>query len=160
MSRTSSQKIGEKATNIIRDSITDYEVEMGTSMIFRELTGQDYGVDAIVELFEDDNPTGKIAFLQIKGTADSILPLQTAPYVSCANVSKSSLDYARQNRVPMILCYASIKDSSFYYLELQSVIGNIGEMQEGKKRTIRIPSCNIINNNCQGIVDIIRSYNE
>jgi len=35
---------------------------------FRESTGRDYGIDMSVEIFEEGRPTGKILFLQIKGT--------------------------------------------------------------------------------------------
>lgn len=38
--------------------------------LYRELSERDYGVDAIIECFEDGIPTGKIGFLQIKGTSN------------------------------------------------------------------------------------------
>lgn len=40
--------------------------------IFRELSERDYGIDALIECFDGGVPTGKIAFLQIKGM-DSVI---------------------------------------------------------------------------------------
>lgn len=31
------------------------------TMMYRKILGRDYGVDGLVELFENDNPTGMIA---------------------------------------------------------------------------------------------------
>ncbi len=47
--------------------------------LYRELSERDYGVDAIIECFEDGIPTGKIGFLQIKGTSKEIAPLKNTP---------------------------------------------------------------------------------
>ena len=49
--------------------------------LYRELSERDYGVDAIIECFEDGIPTGKIGFLQIKGTSKEIDSAEEYPPV-------------------------------------------------------------------------------
>ena len=52
MSKINAYKIEEKSVNIFRSIISDYESDGGKSATFRELTGRDYGIDGIVEIFE------------------------------------------------------------------------------------------------------------
>lgn len=72
-------------------------------VLVRELTGRDYGIDAIVELFDDGNPTGKIAFLQFKGKETKITPLVRTPDFISVKISNSNCYYARQNNIQLLV---------------------------------------------------------
>lgn len=61
--------------------------------LFREVTERDYGVDAIIECFDEGKITGKIAFLQIKGKSGEIVSLKKRPVISCT-ISTSNAKYA------------------------------------------------------------------
>lgn len=109
-------------------------------VIFRELTGRDYGVDGQIELFENGEPTGRIAYIQLKGTSKKIEKLKRTDEVSCTGISKSNISYCRQQNVPVMLAYISTADNTFYYIDLQSVyqqtLNAIGDHESG---TVRIP---------------------
>ena len=135
--------------------------------LFREWSERDYGIDAVVELFDDGSPTGKIAFIQIKGTNKTIEAIKRGnlkdKVVSCKEVSESSLDYARQNRIPMILVYASMaKPHCFYYVDLQSQIEDIERRKKGKQLsyTVHIPIENYAESDLSGFFALINSYYE
>lgn len=70
MIRISSHLIEDKATNYVKMKIIDY-FENGDA-IYRDLSGRDYGIDGLVELFDNGNTTGKISFIQVKGTHANI----------------------------------------------------------------------------------------
>ena len=106
--RSTSHHIEEKAEKKFGYLISDENI------VYRNITGRDYGIDGILELFEDGNPTGRIAFIQIKGTANKIVPLKKSPEVSCNNVTRSNLMYAKQKNIPIILIYLNINDEFFY----------------------------------------------
>ena len=155
-SRVSSHIIEEQAKDRIRIIInTD------GNAIFRELTGRDYGVDAIIELFDDGIPTGKIAFVQIKGTCSAIPTLLRTPnYVSCPNISISNLNYSFQNNIPVILLYTSLKgEEGFYYTVLNNNKDNdIKSKLEQNTITIRIPTNNYIVDDINQLFNIINNF--
>lgn len=112
-------------------------------LLFREPDERDYGVDGEVEVFNDEEVTGKLARIQLKGTEKEIVPLKTADFVSCPGVSKSSLGYCRTRNIPFILVYVSKLDKKFYFCDLQSVYQDaLQRMGDGETTTIRIPSGN------------------
>ena len=98
MSRNSPHIIETKSWNWLRTKVDS----LGKAL-FREFTGRDYGMDAIVELFSEDGmPTGRIAFLQIKATEHAPVPLKRAPKISCG-ISTSCASYAHKSirvRIP------------------------------------------------------------
>ena len=118
-SKTSSHDIAVIAQNIIRSLIDESRIGL-----FREITGRDYGIDAIVEMFENGAVTGKIALVQCKGQEDAIAPMKRFPdYVSCKGVSVSNLEYALQNNTITILTFASASDKGlFYFADLAQVV--------------------------------------
>ena len=141
-SKTSSHDIGVIAHNIIRSLVDESRIGL-----FRDITGRDYGIDAIVEVFENGAVTGKIALIQCKGQEEAIAPMKRFPdYVSCKGVSASNLEYALQNNTIVILTFASISDKGlFYFADLaQTVTGDhIKKIGEGQSKvTIRIPRRN------------------
>jgi hypothetical protein len=146
--------------NAVRSLIDDFYPN-GDALI-REWSERDYGIDFVLELFDKGQPTGKIAFLQIKGTGKKIEKLKTSDEVSCPNVSQSSFEYARQNRIPYILIYVSTeKPITFYYLDLQSLMKKDSPMKDlktGETTTVRIPIANVAIQDLTGFFKLVNSY--
>lgn len=155
-SRVSAHIIEERSKDRVRIKINEND-----DAIFRELTGRDYGIDAIVEIFNNGIPTGKIAFIQIKGTNSLITPLSKTPnYISCPNVSVSNLNYSMQNNIPVILLYLSLKQAEkIYYTTLNNNNDNdIMSKLNYNKATIRIPINNIIIDDITPLINIINVF--
>ncbi len=154
MARTSSHKIETRSKDIFQQSVNNNDDAM-----FRILSERDYGIDGIVELFDNDNPTGQIAFIQIKGKEQPITQLSTKEEVSCSGISKSNFAYAHQHNIPVILVYISIaRPDTIYYIELQRAVE---QLTKGIKNTntVRIPIENVlINGNMEDMFNIIRGY--
>ena len=66
-----------------RDNIRSLIDRDGIALL-RDLTERDYGIDAIMELFEDGCVTGKFALLQLKGKEHKIVPLKGSEEISCS----------------------------------------------------------------------------
>lgn len=157
MARTSTHFIEIKSKDCVRSRINSF----GDSgdYIFRELSERDYGIDAIIECFDGGVPTGKIAFLQIKGTDSVIVPLKRTPVVSCGSISVSNLHYAKQNRIPVIIIFVSLKNARpMYYADLREVSSEV-DFREGADRvTIHIPQENCTFDDISPILKIIDHY--
>lgn len=65
MPRTDPHKIETKSKDIFRCIVNSNEY---CDALVRDITENDYGIDFIVELFENKNPTGMISYIQLKGT--------------------------------------------------------------------------------------------
>ena len=157
--RISTHKIETLSNDIVRKYINAFITDDGTSMLFREVTERDYGVDAILELFENDNPSGKIAFLQIKGTQNTIQPMKKSAAVSCS-LTTSNLHYAQQKNIPVILLYVSIEKPEYlYYVEVQTVLDSVSGKFAQKSVTIHIPVENIAGRTgLEKLIEIVRKY--
>ena len=84
----------------------------------RDLTGRDFGIDKIVERFQDSYATSEIMLLQIKGTETEIDT--NKPKFS---IETKTLIYAEMFTVPFILIYCDINNpDKCYYLWLQEYI--------------------------------------
>ena len=108
--RVLSHEVDSEACKLV-DRSFDKEWEI------RELTGHDFGIDKMVEYFEDNVATGKTLLLQIKGTKDAID--EGAPRFQ---MPVKTLRYSELFTTPFLLIYASLKDQSCYYLWLQEYI--------------------------------------
>ncbi len=137
MSRISSHRIETQAKDYIRKRIDDFY--KNGDALFRDITERDYGIDALLELFNNGEPTGMIALLQIKGSEKTIVPLKNQPVVSC-KISTSNAKYALQNQLPVILLYTSISnENSFYYLKIQDALNTPDIIEKIKKqKTINV----------------------
>ena len=158
MARASSHVIETRTRDFIRSQIDNY-YENGDAL-FREITERDYGIDALIELFNNEMPTGMTALLQIKGTEKTIVPLKWENAVSCS-ISSSNFRYALQNNIPVILVYATLsKPSGFYYVRIQDVITEelLAKANSQGSITIRIPETNNAMDNFEGFFDLIREY--
>lgn len=156
--RTLPQKIEQDAEDFIRTMVDSF-YEDGSSL-YRNLSGRDYGVDGIVELFDNGIPTGKIAFIQIKGTEKPIEKLKRTPdFISC-KISTSNACYVFQHNIPVILIYVNTKEKKdFYFIELQQVINeiNIKKLETQKDITVRIPIKNCVTT-MEKVFEIINKY--
>lgn len=87
----------------------------------RELTGRDYGIDMMVELFTESNPTGQYLLLQIKGTKSNI---DTKIKNISFDVPVNTMRYSELFVAPVIvaICPVNVEPSAFYYIWLQEYI--------------------------------------
>jgi hypothetical protein len=158
MARSNSHVIETRTRDLIRTKIDDY-YENGDAL-FRELSERDYGIDAVIELFDNTNPTGMIALLQIKGTEKTIVPLKEEKAVSCS-MSASNFRYALQSNIPVILIYATLsKPKGFYYMRIQDAVNEdlLAKSNNQNSITIRIPETNNAMDNFEGLFELIREY--
>lgn len=158
VSRINSHKIEDKSKNRLNIMIDD--LGNGDILMLREVTGRDYGYDFILEIFENDEPTRKISFIQLKGTNKKIEKLKGSDFVSCPNVSKSSLKYVRQSKIPFILIYLSLKTKSFYFENLlnrkQEMNGYLNSNND--KFSIRVSALNHVESNMDIFYKMINEY--
>lgn len=145
-------KVKSDSHDISRRGVNQFRliVDDNDDTIFRTLSDTDYGIDGIIEFFQDGYPTGKICYVQIKTTSKKIEKLKTKNGVSCPGISESKAYYCKQDIIPVILIYNSLEDKgSFYYLRLnENTLPN---------STIYIPSDNY-SRNILSIIDIIEKH--
>lgn len=157
MSRTENHRIETKSRLVFQNAISKYaEPRLKiTDVMYREFTERDYGIDAMIEIFESNNPSGKFAFIQFKGTSSKINKLKTTNFVSCKGISKSNLYYCRQTNNPVILVYVSTYDGEFYYIDLQKAIDE-AKIDDADTVSIRIP----IGNNSSNLIHLFEIINQ
>ena len=151
--RIRSHVIETKTKNNVRKLIDNDE------SFFRELTGRDYGIDGIIELYEKKNVTGKIAYVQIKGTEKKIKPLLLREHIISCPITTSSAEYAFQNNIPFILIYASTQDENmFYYVCLQEAEIDKVKLEKQKTITIHIPLNSFVCEDFEGLYALINKF--
>ena len=153
--RIGAHVIETKSQDAIRKKIDSFY--SNGDALYREISGRDYGVDAILELFNNGNPTGMISLLQIKGTNNAIVPLKRTQEVSC-KISSSNASYALQNRIPVILILVSCEPFVFYYTKIQDVLteAQLRKMKKQKSITVRIPIANCVIDDFEPFFNIVR----
>lgn len=158
MTRVSSHVTETKAINYVKTEITNY-FENGDAL-YRDLSERDYGIDGLVELFDKGNPTGKIAFIQVKGTQAEIEPLKTKPVISCP-ISVPNAHYATQHVIPVFLIYVSLaKPKTLYFMNVQAAIADkLEKLTSQQSITIHIPQMNS-SENLDKFFDEIKGYYE
>ena len=144
MPRIPSHITETKSRLIFEKAVTEFQCgQLGlacSDAVFRQITERDYGIDGLVDLLSCGEPTGRTAYIQLKGTEKVIEKLKRSEEVSCSGVTRSNLLYCRQNNIPVMLVYVSTADGIFYYLDLQSVYKEkLEEIEDGKTVTVRIP---------------------
>lgn len=84
----------------------------------RDLTGRDFGIDKIVERFENGDATSEILLLQIKGTEKEI-DINNPRF----SLETKELQYAEMFTTPFLLIYVSITNpQQCFYVWLQEYI--------------------------------------
>lgn len=160
MARTDPHVVETRSVNWFRTKVADF-YENGDAL-YRGLSERDYGVDGIIELFENRMPTGKIAFVQIKATSKTITPMKRTPeFVSCS-ISSSNARYATQKNIPVILAYISLTSTHkmFYFADVREVITeeHKRKMKRQKEITVKIPIENAVVDDLEPMFEVIRSY--
>lgn len=158
-SRIPTHKVEARSCDKARTIIDNHD-----SALYRELTGKDYGIDAIIELFVNDYPCGRIALVQLKATQDKIKKNKRTDDISCS-ISTSNARYAYQSNIPVILIYISLSEEGFYYVDIQDMIDIEDailkrKIDSQKSITIKIPSANHVTDDVSPLIEIINSYYE
>ena len=140
MSRIPSHVVETRSLDAVKSLIDSFS--QNGDYLVRSLSERDYGIDYLLEVFDNSVPSGNIAFLQVKGTTTTIQRLAKSDEISCPNISVSNLMYAKQRIIPVILIYISLADTSFFYfshlnLHADYYLSRIKEKQ--KTISIRIP---------------------
>lgn len=140
MARTNSHWVETQSVNWFRTKVDNFEKG---DALFREMTGRDYGIDGVIELFDNGMPTGKIALVQIKGTSKTITPLVRTPELISCKISSSNALYAFQKNIPVLLVYISLNDEHemLYFADIRSIITDEHKrkMEEQDEITVKIP---------------------
>lgn len=114
----------------------------------REMTGIDYGIDMLIEIFQEGCATGNYLALQIKGTAKVLEHEEKISF----DVPIQTLLYSELFATPvlLVLCPVNNEKKIFYYLWLQEYIKVILDNKNPKWRnnkstvTVHIPKNNIM----------------
>ena len=127
-------------------------IALGEDLLIRSMEERDYGVDAMVELF-DGKSVGQMLFLQVKGTDSEIKPLvSNQGVVALGGFPRKILLYAEQFVYPFIVAYTSVQQgapdpSPVYFLWLQRHIERVLDVEQPDWRsdsqntiTLHIPS--------------------
>lgn len=111
----------------------------------RDLTGRDFGIDKMVERFENGYATSEILLLQIKGTEKEI-DVDNPRF----SLDTKELQYAEMFSTPLLLVYVSIAShQQCYYVWLQEYIrvrlpSDNPNWRKQKTNTIYFPKGNIL----------------
>lgn len=86
----------------------------------REITGTDYGIDMMIEIFKSGCATGNVLSLQIKGTTKNIKQENKIAF----DIPVTTLKYSELFLAPvlLVLCDVNNNNNGFYYLWLQEYI--------------------------------------
>lgn len=123
-------------------------VSFPSSWEHREMSGTDYGIDMIIEIFKESKATGKQLLLQLKGTTKEICVHEDIKF----DVPVNTLKYSDLFITPVLLvvCRVDSDNKECYYLWLQEYIKVILNYENpnwrNNKSTVRvtIPKKNII----------------
>lgn len=155
MKRVNAHAIETRAVDFVRSSINRYYTN--GDALYREISGRDYGIDAIIELFNNGTPTGNIAFVQVKGTEKNVTPLRGDEEISC-QITSSNAQYVKQSNIPILLMYVSLNNQTIYFIRLQDLKIDNNKINRQKKITIHIPLENSFQSNGEKLFENIREY--
>ncbi len=137
--RTIQHIIDTKAVKQVFNSIPEH-------CVIRELTERDYGIDLMLELFEEDgfddkkNPiytsSGHVCYLQLKGT-DSKKKVNKKDGTISYSIDKKSLLNVEKYATPFILTrvYTNSLNNEIYFLWLQRYISEVLDVMNPNWRT-------------------------
>lgn len=108
--RGKTHRIDTEAVRLVRTQLTSDWIE-------RSVEERDYGIDMMLEAFDEENPTGILILLQIKGRKGSFGSDEVS-----LSVPVKTLLYARMFQAPFFLLHASIEDKQVHFVWLQKYI--------------------------------------
>ena len=155
-SKPTSHDIDEKGRALIHTGIAN--TSDGVALL-RELTGRDYGVDGLIELFKDGYATGEFALIQIKSTEKSI-SIQKRKACVAIDITASCARYAIQTRIPFLLLYCSVKDKITYYRVLNGTITEREKKKIDGNKSVRIsiPAEAKLETDFRDLIRVIEDY--
>lgn len=118
-------------------------------LIIRGLDDTDYGIDLRIELFQGEEPTGNIAWVQVKGTTKTFDSTKEESY----QLSKKTITYAQKFQAPFFLIYASVPDPKtsqwkpeirFVWLQKYLEVTDYDPNEKGDSKAIRCPVENVL----------------
>jgi hypothetical protein len=115
---------------------------LSKNWLIRDLTERDYGIDMMVEYFDGKVPTGRIAFLQIKGTTKPLKPRNgLIPF----SIKKKTLKYTECFAVPFFLVHCNVNDPKgpVYYMWLQKYVMTALYTDNPQWRTLKEETCTV-----------------
>lgn len=126
---------------------------------YREVTGRDYGVDMEVEIFEENDSTGQVLLIQIKGTEQEII---FKDGFSTFDVPTKTLIYSERYITPLILAICNInnKSQSFHYIWIQDFIKSVLNFENPNWRKnkyttrVKVPIKNVMPGNEEHLIHI------
>jgi len=135
--RGKTHRIDTDAVRLVRTKLTSDWVE-------RSVEDRDYGIDMMLEAFDEETPTGILVLLQVKGRQERF----SSDEVSLS-VPVKTLLYARMFQAPFFLLHASIEDKKVYFVWLQKYINtrlsfDSPRWNRQKKVTIYFPKDNVV----------------
>lgn len=149
MSRINSHKIESQGLDNFRKIVNK------DNGLFRELSGRDYGIDGMIELFsEQGDITGRVILVQVKTTSETIEKNKRSNDVSIS-LSLSSLEYSKQKNIPFVLIHNSLKNEEEYYYFL---LNGVDSVENQKSSTIRIPLNNKSINSISGVRGVCNAF--
>jgi uncharacterized protein DUF4365 len=98
----------KRQSNVDRQGValTNFIFEHRLHWTFRELTGPDFGIDALVEIISDGNTTGDLIALQVK-SGESYLDERTDKGFVFREEDKRHLEYWQLYSIPVLLILCS-----------------------------------------------------
>jgi hypothetical protein len=151
MSRINTHKIESQGLDNFRKIVNK------NNGLFRELSGRDYGIDGMIEIFsEQGSITGRILLVQVKTTSENIEKNKRSNDISIS-LSVSSLEYSKQKNIPFVLIHNSLKKEDEYYYCL---LNGVDYFDNQKSSTIRIPLENKSINSISGIKDLCDAFDK
>lgn len=147
--RSSSHKTETKAVDQVKHAL-------GENFLFRQQTERDYGIDAHIERFEDEYPTGDVLYAQIKGTNKNF-----DSTVKYENFPVKTLNYASLFSIPFFIFYASTTSKKTKFLWIQKYIDshlkkNKSNFENQETLTIEFPEENNLEDNSEKLINIIQ----
>ena len=149
MSRISSHEVETQGLDNFKKIVNK------SNALFRELSGRDYGIDGMIELFSEQGfITGRVLLVQVKTTSEFIRKNKRSSDISIS-LSLSSLEYSKQKNIPFVLIYNSLKQEEEYYYLL---LNGVDYIENQKTSTIRVPLKNKSINTISGIRDLCNDF--
>ncbi len=110
VSKTKPHDVEMAAVDLVRDAVNK------NGAVFRELTGRDYGIDGLAEIFDEGKITGRFALLQIKGSLKEYVPRRNN--MVSRKVRDTTYRYTEQRNIPVVAIAVDTKNEQFYFQDL------------------------------------------
>ncbi len=123
--------------------------------LFRETTGQDYGIDGFIEICDFTDMQGKLLAVQLKGSQD--IKANKRGYLTKGNIKKSTFSYWENYNIPIVLFYIDIEKEDVFYCNIKEYLRDNYEIyQKGElKKIILNPKNEIKKENARSVLEQI-----